>query len=258
MLLLLLHNARAITFLSLEISVAFLAIRRNLFRSLPIFVTYLISIVLMEGIRWGFLVKVGLTSKSYFWAYWLTQAALLSLRGLVVAELCRKILGLHAGIWALCRILLCAIAGVLCAFAAVAAWHNQHHLAALISTLGRDLELAILGTLISAFIFARYYMIRIDRMIALIAAGLVFYSAVQVANNEFVSIFTSEFYPVYAQIVMNSFNITILIWLAAVWKPAKAQVKTDVMLAPQAYGEIMPEVNLRLRELNSRLTEILR
>ncbi|HEY4739471.1 MAG TPA: hypothetical protein VIH76_02630 [Candidatus Acidoferrales bacterium] len=256
--LILANNGRWIAAVLLELTVALLAVRHGLLRRLPIFTVYLISVVLAEVIRWILILELGFNSKSYFWCYWLSQAVLLSLRGLVVFEICRKALGQNIGIWQLCRIILCGVAGILFAKAAVAAWHNQNHVSSLISILERDLELAILGTLIFAFIFTRYYMIRLDRVIALVSAGMIFYSAVQVADHEFISVFSSGFYPLYAQIVVNSFTISMLIWLAAVWKPLPVEVPATAMLGPRAYGQLMPEVNLRLRELNSRLLEILR
>ena len=258
MLLDLMHNARSIVAAVLEISVVVLALRHGLFRRLPIFTAYLVSVVLVEIIRWSLISELGFASKAYFWCYWLTQAVLIGLRGMVVAEICCKVLGKNIGIWRLCRIILSGIAGILFANAAVAAWHNQNHVTTLITILERDLELAILGTLIFAFMFTRYYIIRVDRLIAWISSGLVFYSAVQVADHEFISVFRTGFYPLYAQIVVNSFAISMLIWLAAVWKPVPAEAPSTAMLGAQAYGQVMPEVNLRLRELNSRLLEILR
>ena len=252
------HNARSIAATLLEVSVAILAVRHGLFRRLPVFTTYLFAVVLTEFIRLGLIAKIGFGSKTYFWTYWLTQAVLIGLRGIVVAEICRKVLGHNIGIWHLCRIILCGVAGILFANAAVAAWHNQNHVTVLITILERDLELAILGTLIFAFMFTRYYMIRVDRLITLVSVGLLFYSAVQVANHEIISVFRAGFYPLYAQIVVNSFAISMLIWLAAVWKPVPAEAPATAMLGPQVYGQVMPEVNLRLRELNSRLLEILR
>jgi hypothetical protein len=258
MLLNLMHNGRWIVAALLEFTVAVLALRHGLFRRLPIFTAYLISVVLVEIIRWSLISELGFASKAYFWCYWLTQAVLIGLRGMVVGEICCKVLGKNIGIWRLCRIILCGVAGILVANAAVAAWHNQNHVTALITILERDLELAILGTLIFAFMFTRYYIIRVDRLTAWISAGLVFYSAVQVANHEFISVFRAGFYPLYAQIVVNSFTICMLIWLAAVWKPVPAEAPATAMLGAQAYGQVMPEMNLRLRELNSRLMEILR
>jgi hypothetical protein len=258
MLLDLMHNARWIMAAVLEISVPVLALRHGLFRRLPIFTAYLISVVLVETIRVSLIPKLGFASRAYFWCYWLTQAVLIGLRGMVVAEICCKVLGKNIGIWRLCRIILSAVAAILFANAAVAAWHNQNHVTVLITILERDLELAILGTLIFAFMFTRYYMIRVDRLITLVSAGLLFYSAVQVANHEIISVFTAGFYPLYAQIVVNSFAISMLIWLAAVWKPVPTEAPATAMLGAQAYAQVMPLMNLRLRELNSRLLEILR
>ncbi|MFZ0038319.1 MAG: hypothetical protein WAK91_12905 [Candidatus Acidiferrales bacterium] len=258
MLLDLVNNARTIAMVVLEVSVAILAVRHGLFRRLPVFTVYLISVVLVEVIRLSFIADLGVNSKSYFWTYWITQAVLISMRGIVVSEVCRKVLGQNIGIWHLCRIILCGVAGILFANAAIAAWRNQSHITALITTLERDLELAIVGTLIFAFVFTRYYLIRVDRLLALVSAGLVFYSAVQVANHEFISVFRAEFYPSYAVIVVNSFMISMFIWLVAVWKPVPANAPAAAMLGAQTYQQVIPEVNLRLRELNSRLLEILR
>jgi hypothetical protein len=258
MLLALVHNARTIAVVLLEITVAVLAFRHGLYRRLPVFSAYLISVVVVEIIRLGIIARLGVDSVPYYWSYWLTQAGLISLRGVVVAEICRKVLGQNIGIWRLCRIILLAVAGLLLANAAVAAWHNQSHMTALIQILERDLELAILGTLVFAFMFTRYYRIPVGRVIALVSAGLVFYSAVQFANHEFISVFATDFYPLYAQIVVNSFVISMIIWLVAAWNPVPAEATPTVMLGPKAYGQIMPEVNLRLRELNSRLMELLR
>ncbi len=252
------QNGRDVAVMLLEVAVAVLAVRQGLYRRLPVFTAYLISVVVVEIIRLSIIAKLGFNSKPYFWSYWLTQGFFITLRAVVVCEICRKVLGQNLGIWRLCKIILCGVAGILVAKAAFAAWHNQSHIAALITYLERDLELAILGTLIFAFLFTRYYMIRIDRVIALVSAGLLFYSAVQVANHEFISVFTAGFYPLYSIIVVNSFAISMLFWLAAVLRPVPAEAPATTMLRPQAYAEVMPEVNLRLRELNSRLLEILR
>ena len=253
----LLNYVRPIAGLLLESAVLALALRHGLFRRLPVFTSYLAAVVLVEIIRWSVVSVSGFTSPQYRWAYWLTQASLMILRGLVVAEICREVFGKHLGVWRMCRVFLASVAAILCAYAAVAAWRNQDHLRTLITTADRGLELAILGTLVFAFLFARYYLIRIDRLVALISTGLVFYAAVQVVNSEFMFSWKSYF-PSYSAIVVYSFAISMLIWLVAVWRPIPARAPSAVLLGEQTYGEMMPEVNLRLRQLNNRLLEILR
>jgi len=117
--------------------------------------------------------------------------------------------------------------------------------------------LAIVGTLAFALVFAKYYEVRIERFIMLIIGGLIFYSAVQIGNSELMSTLKGSYYQVYAGLNVVSFDVASLVWLVAVWKPVPA---ADVVQSgdPYASGLSVPEVNSRLRELNARLSEILR
>jgi hypothetical protein len=240
-----------------DVAVAIVAIRRHLFKRLPVFTVYLASVAIVDLIRFFSQTFAGNASWTYFYAYWGTHVPLLVLRGLVVAEICGIAFRQHVGVWKMCRIVLGVVAVVLCSHAVVAAWNNQNHIRTFITSADRGLELAILVTLVLALGFMRYYLIEVDRLIALVSAGLIFYSAVQVINNEF--FFTwKAFYPIYSAIVVNSFLISMLIWLVAVWKPLPAPAPARVMLDSRAYGEMMPEMNLRLRQLNDRLLELLR
>ncbi|HXW15554.1 MAG TPA: hypothetical protein VEN79_13685, partial [Terriglobia bacterium] len=83
----LLHNLWALTVLAFEAALAGLAIRHGFFRRLPVFTTYLFSLFVVEATRSVTVMETGITSKAYFWTYWLTQALLLTLRGMVVAEI---------------------------------------------------------------------------------------------------------------------------------------------------------------------------
>ncbi|HXW17169.1 MAG TPA: hypothetical protein VEJ39_02625 [Candidatus Acidoferrales bacterium] len=235
-----------------------IALRHGLLRRLPLFAVYLASIALADFIRLSSLISAGFSSHFYFWSYWVTQVPLLILRGLIVAEICRVAFSKHSGVWKMCRVILGIVAVVLCSHAVVAAWNNQHHVRAFVAALERGLEFAILVTLVLALAFMRYYLIPIDRLTALVSAGLIFYSAVQVINNEFLFNHRHAFDPIYSAIVVNSFVISMLIWLVAVWRPIPAQAPAPVLLHARAYDDMMPEMNLRLRQLNDRLLELLR
>lgn len=256
MLISILSNARGAAGSLLELGVAGLALRNGLLRRLPVFTSYLFVILITEIIRWGAYADAGPASNLYIASYWSTQGALIVLRGFVVAEICREAFGNSEGVWKLCRIILMVVAGVLCGHAVVADWHMRTF-GRLVTVGEKDLELAILGTLVLAFIFARYYRIQIDRMIGLVAAGLIFYSAVQVVNSELLRAYL-DYYFTYRMIVYNSFGVSMLLWLIAVWKPVADRAGSAATLDPRTYSEVMPEVNLRLRQLNDRLLEILR
>jgi hypothetical protein len=251
------HNLIRLAGSLFDAAVVVVALRHGLFRRLPLFTVYLASVAVADFLRLSALISAGFSSPFYFWSYWLTHVPLLILRGLIVAEICRVTLSKHSGVWKMCRVILGIVAVVLCSHAVVAAWNNQYYIRTFITALGRGLELAILVTLVLALAFMRYYLIPIDRLIALVSAGLIFYSAVQVINNEFLFNWQT-FAPIYSAIVVNSFVISMLIWLVAVWRPIPAQAPAPVLLRPQAYGDMMPEMNLRLRHLNDRLLELLR
>ena len=134
---------------------------------------------------------------------------------------------------------------------------KQHSLTVFIILLQRGLELAIVGTLAFALVFAKYYEVKIERFIMLIFGGLIFYSAVQIGNSELMSTLKGSYYQVYAGLTLVSFDVASLVWLVAVWKPVPAAVVVQSGDL-DAFGLSVPEVNSRLRELNARLSEILR
>ena len=248
---------RLILGLCLDMVVAFAAVRSGLFKRLPVFTAYLIVVVSCDLLADSFLLLLGARSTAVFYEYWAGQAAMVGMRAAAVAEICFRILSPYIGIWRLCRIFLAGAALLLLVSAAYSAAGQQHSMTVFITVLQRGLELAIVGTLAFALVFAEYYELEIDRFMKLIVAGLVFYSAVQIGNSQFMSTSKSSYYQIYAGISLVSVNITALIWLAAVWKPVPAAVVPQAR-GLGAFGVSVPEVNARLRELNARLSEILR
>lgn len=115
----------------------------------------------------------------------------------------------------------------------------------------------VVAILVLGLVFCRYYGVRIDRYLAWVALGLGFYSAVQVANDTFLSEWlTRARFPIWEDLRNASFNIATIFWLVALWKPLPARQSTPVLLAPGEYGRLAPQMTLRLRELNTRLLEI--
>lgn len=242
----------------LELCVCALATLRGLFRRLPFFFGYLVLVVSTEAAIWLTYYFAGMQSLGAFWIYWTTQAVLLVARAAVIAEICRKILRPYPGIWKLCRGVLIAIGAILVTGAAVAARHSGAYIHSIILTADRGLELAIVGILLFAVAFSRYYRVRIEPFIALLALGLGSYSAVQIANNTILNEWLGSYFRWWNQVHALSFNIATLIWLAALWKPLPEPQKAPVLLDQESYDNLQPQVNFRLRQLNARLTEMLR
>jgi hypothetical protein len=121
----------------------------------------------------------------------------------------------------------------------------------------RGLELTVVGVLLFGLIFCRYYDIEIPRHWAWIAFGLGFCSAIQVANNTFLGDWHAQQHVlIWGALRRASFNIAILFWLVALWKPLPATAPAPVLLARGDCEFLAPQVSGRLRELNARLLEM--
>ncbi len=253
-----LQNAAWLVALFLEVLVCALAILRGLFRRLPFFGTYLILLVVTEAVNWLTYHFSGMQSPRAFRIYWTTQAVLLVGRAVVMAEICRRVLGPYPGIWRLCRGFLVAIGAFLVVGAAIAAHRSGTDIAPIVLTADRGLELAVVGILLFALVFCRYYQIRVEPFIALVALGLGLYSAVQVANNTILSQWLGTYFHWWSQVRLISFEAALLIWFLALRKPLPETPKAPVLLDREAYAELEPQVNFRLRQLNARLSDMLK
>jgi hypothetical protein len=240
----------------LDILVAIVAVRSGLFKRLPVFTSYLIVVALCEVIATPFQAYFGPRSLSVFYEYWTLQSIMMGLRAAAVGDVCFQILSPYRGIWRLCRLVLAGVALFLLVSAAYSAAGQQHSATVFITVLQRGLELAIIGTLAFALVFAEYYQVKFERFMMLIVGGLIFYSAAQIGNSQLMSTFKSSYYEIYSRLSMVSFGIASLIWLVAVWRPVPAAALPPTRDL-DAFGVSVPEVNARLRELNARVSEIL-
>ena len=73
--------------IALQIILVFLVLRRGLARRFPVFLSYLILLVLYELIYLSSIFIIGYKSHAVFMIYWTSQEILLVARGAVVAEL---------------------------------------------------------------------------------------------------------------------------------------------------------------------------
>jgi hypothetical protein len=146
---------------------------------------------------------------------------------------------------------------LICAAAATSrgsAWYVPY----LVLSIDRGLELSIVGILLFALLFCRYYGVEVDRMIARIALGLSFFSVTQVANNTFLSEAASNLFAWWGQVRVISFEAALVVWISALWKPLPSAQPAPQLLEPGVYAVVSSQVSGRLRELNARLEEMLR
>ena len=244
--------------LTLEVLVCLLALYRGLYRRLPLFTIYLALLLTAEASGWLTYHTLGRHSPAAFRIYWISQATLLLARGAAVAEICRRVLRPYPGIWKLCRGFLVAIGAFLVVAAAIAAHRSGTYIAPIVLTGDRGLELAVVGILLFALVFCRYYRVGVEPFVALIAFGLGVYSAVQVANNTILNQWLGTYFHWWSHVRLMSFEAAVLIWFLALLKPLPERQRAPALLSKETYQELQPQLNFRLRQLNARLSEMLK
>ena len=235
-----------------------LLLRRKTYREIPFF-SALVFLATVRTLSWWWIYHdPTLEPGMVFNFYWVTQLLNVAARGLAAAEVCWLTLRGHRGVWALAWRLLAGVGVVLAVFAGVAAWQNTQWIDAVALRAERGLELAVAGLLLALLAVSRYYGIRVQATTKYIAMGLGFHAAIQVINNSFMYAWFQNFFPWWASIRVLSFDLALLIWCWGLRSPVKVAEPEPVLLEPQVYDELAPQVNYRLRELNSRLLEMLK
>jgi len=243
----------------LEVGVLCWALRRGLAKRLPFFVGYLSLLVANEIIMLGLYRTTGLNSRSYFYAWCLLQFLCITLRAVLVYEICQNILSPFAGVWRLVSGLLFAIASVLGAGILIAARGAPQYITDAIVKEEQGLELVVIGLLIAGLAFCRYYRVRVDGYLLWIALGLGFHSIFQVADNTFLQHWSSHWprhFVIWEGLRHFSFDIALIMWGIALWKPLPALRPAPALLNRDEYEQLSPLVTSQLRKLNTRLLEM--
>ena len=238
----------------LEAAILVLALRRRLGERLPIFVVYLTVLVCYEMAGFGLYETIGFRSRIFFYFYWSAQGLFLLLRALVVYEICRSILSPLEGVWRLAKPFLAMMGCVLLAAMLVSARDTPLDLSSLIPPGQRGLELIIAGLLIAGLTFCRYYRVRAENYVAWIALGLGFHSIVQATDDTFLP--WLGHFTLWAALSHVSFDVAMIMWVVALWKPLPAIQPSRVLLGQEEYDRLSPQVTAQLRELNTRLLEM--
>lgn len=248
----------------IEVTILILAMRHRVFSLLLPFGIYLCALVADNAIMLLFYYFAGISSPASVIAYWTIQAVLVSLRAMLVYEVCRQLLSPYQGVWRLCRPFLITVAVILLVTGGAVARQNFHSLTDAIITSECGLELTIISMLIFGLLFCRYYGVSIERHLAWIAGGLGLYSAVQIGNSTFLQHWYDYFsvlhwlnhFLLWEGVRRFSFDVTLILWFMAVRKPLPIRKPRRVSLQDDIYEEVAPQLTTRLRELNARLLEI--
>ena len=242
----------------LQLVLCSVLLRRRTHRAIPLFSVYVLLTTTRTLSLWWIYHDPTLEPGKVFNFYWVTQLLNLTACGLAAAEVCWLTLRLHRGVWALTWRLLAGVGVVLTVFAGAAAWQNTRWIDAVVLRAERGLELAVAGLLLALFAVSRYYGIRLQPTLRYIAIGLGFHAAIQVINNSLMFGYFQGFFPWWNVLRVLSFDIAVVIWCWGMRHPVTVAEPEPVLLEPRVYNELAPQVTYRLRELNSRLLEMLK
>ncbi|GAC1619118.1 MAG: hypothetical protein PVS2B2_02930 [Candidatus Acidiferrum sp.] len=227
-----------------------LIIRRH-YRDFPFFSTYVLGVILQSAVlffsyrRWGYGSHISVQ------VAWISQGVVILLRALVVAELCRRLVGPYRGIWALTWRILLACAAVVLSYSLL---FSQFAVHLAIVNADRGLELTIATVVVVLFLFACYYGIAPDSRIHFLAVGLCLYSCIYVLNDTFLERWMDSFSIVWNYLGMVGFLVSMVLWLWGFRKQQTMEVFSAVLLPKEIYKSFSPQLNLQLRHLNDRLS----
>ena len=239
---------------TLEVVVVFLAMRRRLWERLPLFFTYLVLLVPFDIVRSWVLYECGLYSRPYSLTYWLTQAALVVARGVALADFCRAALETYPGVWQLARSLLAGTAVVILALAGFRTG-GADHIDSYVLFVERELEFAIVLTLLLLLVLSRYYQVAMERPLGGIAIGLLLYSTTVLITNSIVTQRLAWAGSVWEVVRRVVFQVTTAIWIYALLRPLPEMVRPD-LLPQETYDQYSRQVSKHMEEVTDRLTEL--
>jgi hypothetical protein len=228
-----------------------LTVRKN-YRIFPAFSLYIL-LNLSLGIavffvyrRWGF------SSQTAMLFAWGMQGLVLCARALAVAEVCRHVLSRYRGVWGLAWRVLVVCAALVVLYSTIG---GRHDFGFVLPKAERSLELAMATVIVALFLFVRYYGVEAGFADRSVAVGFCLYSCFVVLNNTILERFLDNYAALWTFLEMVAFLASLLLWSWAVWEKLPEKATEPEMLADGVYGEMAPEINLRLRVLNENLEQ---
>jgi len=239
-----------------QLAVCVLAIVRRLWRILPYFTAYLMLLVLIEGARWAVILGAGMNSPAHMWTYWMTQPVLLFARGAALADVCRAALGLYTGVWRFARTLLILSAAFMVAFAVIHMGETARVTSYLIF-LERELEFAVLLSLLLLLVMSRYYGLTLERPLDGIALGLGFYSSIVIISSSILIGSLNLRWWAFSLARSLAFVVTLGFWAFSLRAPLPERELPE-MGTVESYESGSQAVRDRMRELNQRLMGLMK
>jgi hypothetical protein len=235
----------------MEAALLILLLVRRQYREYPFFSAYILGTLLQSAVlffsywRWGFDSHISVRIA------WISQGLVVALRGLVVVELCRRLVGPYRGIWALTWRILLACAVVVLSYSLLV---PQFSMNVAVVNADRGLELTIATVVVVLFLFASYYGIVPETRIHFLAVGLCLYSCFYVLNDSFLERWMESFSNAWNFMGLVSFLASMAVWFWGFRKQEVTKASRVVLLPRAIYKSLSPQLNLQLQQLNDRLS----
>lgn len=237
-----------------SLSVALLAVilLRKQPRYFPFFTAYLIVNLLQTAFQIFVYNRYGMNSNPAYALVWGSQALVVVTRSLVAVEFCRGVLARYSGIWALAiRILLLCASIVF--VAAVLFGKDGFRYAVMTLEIGCEAFIAVLVA--GTFVFARYYAVRVEKILALLGLGLGLNSCLRIINDLVLSKYLTMYQYIWNHVGVATFGVVLVVWITAM-KTAAQPLPTPELLPAQIYRALIPGINQRLWQLNEHLINL--
>lgn len=237
---------------ALECLVCGLAVRRKLYRDFPVFTTYAFVVLARSLLMFGLYRTAGYSSKTALYSYWLTQALELFLRGAAIGELAWVVSRPYPGFRKMLKWVLPGIALALLVRAAFATVpHARLWPGYLIFE--RELEFTAAVVLCVLLALSRRYDVEVQARVRYLAAGLLFYSLFQVANNAISQSPHQSRFWLWAVLRTSSFDIAALIWVIGLVMTEQIPLRRAVPEDVERQRELMNQGTKAMDKILARL-----
>jgi len=141
----------------------------------------------------------------------------------------------------------------------LAAFHSSgaHWIFSYLVFLERELEIAVVVSLLLLLVLSRYYGMVLERPLDGIALGLGLYSSFVITRDTIILLASNSGWWWFSLVNSIVFASVLGIWFHSLWAPLPARVSPSFGTVEE-YERASREVSVRMRELNARLLKLMK
>jgi hypothetical protein len=254
-----LQNSLWVFSVAAQLAVCALLLFKGHFRRLPAFTVYILLNLCQAGTLFVAYRRFGFDSHEGNLFFFVSETITLVARVIVTTQILHSVLGPYRGIWTLAWRLLTVTFVSVFSYAILRSLEDKTWS---VVTADRGFHLAFAAALVACLVLIRYYSIPVDSLYKTLLGGFCLYSCVHVLNDTLIqAIFFrylhnfTHYQDLWNAVTILPFVAALVTWAMALRKPAPAIHEQPVLLPLSVYQQVSPEVNLRLRLLNDRLSQ---